>query len=296
VDDDVIAAEFEADRPRLQAVAHRLLGSADEAEDALQEAWLRLDRAGPETIDNLPGWLTTVVARVALDMLKARDRRREIYTGDWPAEPVVTIDAGAADPEHEALVADSVALALIVVLETLSPRERLAFVLHDMFAVSFQEIAGILDTTPDAARQLASRGRRRLRGAPPAGADLTRQRRLVDAFLMAAREGDFDALVAVLDPDVVFRQDAAGGRRTRGPIVGAEAVARTALDRGRPFAALGQRALVNGAPGVIVASGDRVIGVVGMTIAGERIAEIDLVTDPAKLRDVSEAWARMRRA
>jgi RNA polymerase sigma factor (sigma-70 family) len=292
VDEDLIAAEFEAARPRLEAIARRLLGSADEAQDALQEAWLRLDRAGPGTIDNLAGWLTTVVARVALDMLKARDRRRDAYAGDRPPEPVVTIEAGSADPEHEALVADSVGLALLVVLETLGPRERLAFVLHDMFAVSFREIADVLDTTPDAARQLASRGRRRLRGAPPAGAAPAPRRDLVDAFLLAAREGDFDALIAVLDPDVVFRQDATGGGRAREPIVGAEAVARTALGRGRPFAALAQRALVNGGPGVVVASGDRVLGVAALTIDGDRIVEIDLVTDPDRLRGVREAWAR----
>lgn len=282
--DDRIAAEFEQHRPRLRAVAYRMLGSTEEAEDAVQEAWLRLQRSEADAIDNLPGWLTTVVARVALDMLKGRDRRREDATDRLP-EPVIAADDGGADPEHEALLADSVGLALLVVLDTLSPRERLAFVLHDTFAVSFQEIAAILDTSPDAARQLASRARRRVRGAPVADADLPRQRRLVEAFLRAAREGDFDALVRVLDPDVVFRHDA-GSARSLGPLHGAEAVARNALGPGRPFVRVARPAIVNGGAGVVVTVRDRVIGVAGMTVVGDRIAEIDLVTDPAKLRGV----------
>jgi RNA polymerase sigma-70 factor (ECF subfamily) len=290
VDDNVIATQFEEHRGRLRAVAYRMLGSTTEAEDAVQEAWLRLNRSDADAIDNLSGWLTTVVARVALDMLKARNRRREDYVGSWLPEPVVTVETGESDPEREALIADSVGLALLVVLEQLSPRERLAFVLHDMFAVSFQEIATIIDSTPDATRQMASRARRRVRGAPVADADLTRQRELVDAFLAAARDGDFDALVSVLDPDVVFRHDAGGGQRGQGPILGAEAVARTALDRGRPFVGLAKPAVVNGAAGVIIASGDHVIGVCGITVADDRIAEIDLVTDPAKLRDARERW------
>jgi RNA polymerase sigma factor (sigma-70 family) len=290
VDDNVIATQFEEHRGRLRAVAYRMLGSTTEAEDAVQEAWLRLNRSDADAIDNLSGWLTTVVARVALDMLKARNRRREDYVGSWLPEPVVTVETGESDPEREALIADSVGLALLVVLEQLSPRERLAFVLHDMFAVSFQEIATIIDSTPDATRQMASRARRRVRGAPVADADLTRQRELVDAFLAAARDGDFDALVSVLDPDVVFRHDAGGGQRGKGPILGAEAVARTALDRGRPFVGLAKPAVVNGAAGVIIASGDHVIGVCGITVADDRIAEIDLVTDPAKLRDARERW------
>jgi RNA polymerase sigma-70 factor (ECF subfamily) len=284
-DDDLIATEFEAQRQRLRAVAYRMLGSASEAEDAVQEAWLRLNRSDAETIDNLPGWLTTVVARVALDMLKARSRRREDYVGSWLPEPVVTEGAGGSDPEREALIADSVGLALLVVLETLAPKERLAFVLHDTFGVPFQEIAPIIDSTPDAARQMASRARRRVRGAPAVDADLERQRELVDAFLRAARDGDFDALMRVLDPDVVFRHDAGGGARGQEPIVGADAVARNALGRGRPFVALAEPAVVNGGPGVIVTAGDRVIGVAGITVAGDRIAAIDLVTDQAKLRD-----------
>jgi RNA polymerase sigma factor (sigma-70 family) len=286
-DHDLLATQFEHQRARLRAVAYRMLGSPTEAEDAVQEAWLRLSRSDAEAIDNLPGWLTTVVARVALDMLKARSARREDYVGSWLPEPVVTVETGASDPEQEALIADSVGLALLVVLDTLTPKERLAFVLHDMFAVPFQEIAPIIDRTPDAARQLASRARRRVRGAPATEADLPRQRRLVDAFLTAAREGDFEGLLAVLDPDVVFNTDAGGTPpRAHDPVVGAEAVARTALSRGRAFVDLARPAIVNGGAGLIVASGDRTIGVVGITVAGDRIAEIDLVTDSAKLRGI----------
>jgi RNA polymerase sigma-70 factor (ECF subfamily) len=283
--DNVMTTQFEANRNRLRAVAYRMLGSTSEADDAVQEAWLRLNRSDAETIENLPGWLTTVVARVALDMLRARGRRREDYVGSWLPEPVVTDTAQAADPEREALIADSVGLALLVVLETLAPKERLAFVLHDMFGVPFPEIATIIDGTPDAARQMASRARRRVRGAPTVDADLDRQRELVDAFLRAAREGDFDALMAVLDPDVVFRHDAGGGARGQGPFFGAEDVARNALGRGRPFVALARPAVVNGGAGIVIASGDHVIGVAGITVAGDRIAEIDLITDRAKLRD-----------
>jgi RNA polymerase sigma factor (sigma-70 family) len=281
---DVMATQFEEQRPRLRAVAYRMLGSATDADDAVQEAWLRLSRSDADRIGNLAGWLTTVVARVALDMLKARNRRREDYVGSWLPEPVVTVDGVEGDPAREAELADSVGLALLVVLDTLAPRERLAFVLHDMFAVPFDEIAAILDSSADAARQMASRARRRVRGAPVVDADLSRQRELVDAFLAAARQGDFDALVAVLHPDVVFHHDAGGGPRGRDAVVGADAVARMALDRGRPFAGLARPATVNGAAGVIVSAGDRLIGVCGITVSGGRIAEIDLVTDPAKLR------------
>jgi RNA polymerase sigma factor (sigma-70 family) len=284
-DDDVMATQFEANRTRLRAVAYQMLGSTSEADDAVQEAWLRLNRSDTQTIENLPGWLTTVVARVALDMLKARSRRREDYVGSWLPEPIVTDAAEASAPEREALIADSVGLALLVVLETLAPKERLAFVLHDTFGVPFQEIATIIDSTPDAARQMASRARRRVRGAPVVDADLNRQRELVDAFLTAAREGDFDALMAVLDPDVTFRHDAGGGANSQGPLVGADAVARNALGRGRQFVGLAKPAIVNGGAGIILASGDRVIGVAGITVAGDRITAIDLITDQAKLRD-----------
>jgi RNA polymerase sigma factor (sigma-70 family) len=291
---DVVATRFEEHRTRLRAVAYRMLGSTTEAEDAVQEAWIRLNRSDADAIDNMEGWLTTVVGRVALDMLKARKRRREHYVGSWLPEPLVSDEKGAADPEREALIADSVGLALLVVLEALTPRERVAFVLHDMFAVSFREIAAIIDSTPDAARQMASRARRRVRSAPAVDSDLPRQRLLVDAFLNAAREGDFEALLAVLDPDVVFRHDAGATPHARGPVVGAEAVARTAIERGRPFVRLAKPAVVNGGSGVVVASGDHVIGVCGITVVDGRIAEIDLITDPAKLRD-ARALAAARR-
>jgi RNA polymerase sigma factor (sigma-70 family) len=283
---DVIAEQFEADRPRLHAVAYRMLGSATDADDAVQEAWLRLSRSDADAIENLSGWLTTVVGRVALDMLRARGRRREDYAGTWLPEPILTTGDATADPAGEVEMADSVGLALLVVLERLAPKERLAFVLHDMFAVSFAEIAAILDSTPDNARQLASRARRRVRGAPVVDADLDRQRELVEAFLAAAREGDFDALVSVLHPDVVFHVDAGGGTRSRDPVVGAQNVARVATTRGRLFAGRSEMATVNGAPGVVVRDGERLIGVCGITVSDGRIAELDLVTDPAKLRRV----------
>jgi RNA polymerase sigma factor (sigma-70 family) len=292
---DVIAEQFEADRPRLRAVAYRMLGSATDADDAVQEAWLRLGRSDADAIGNLSGWLTTVVGRVALDMLRARNRRREDYAGSWLPEPLVATRGAGGDPASEAELADSVGLALLVVLDTLAPKERLAFVLHDMFAVPFGEIAAILDSTPSNARQLASRARRRVRGAPVIDTDLDRQRELVEAFLAAARDGDFDALVAVLHPDVVFHVDTGGGAGAREPVVGAESVARMATGRGRRFAGLAQTATVNGAPGVVVTAGDRVIGVCGVTVSGGRIAELDLVTDPAKLRRVQRRLEDDRR-
>jgi RNA polymerase sigma factor (sigma-70 family) len=292
---DVIAEQFEADRPRLHAVAYRMLGSATDADDAVQEAWLRLGRSDADAIGNLSGWLTTVVGRVALDMLRARNRRREDYAGSLLPEPLVATRGAGGDPASEAELADSVGLALLVVLDTLAPKERLAFVLHDMFAVPFGEIAAILDSTPSNARQLASRARRRVRGAPVIDTDLDRQRELVEAFLAAARDGDFDALVAVLHPDVVFHVDTGGGAGAREPVVGAESVARMATGRGRRFAGLAQTATVNGAPGVVVTAGDRVIGVCGVTVSGGRIAELDLVTDPAKLRRVQRRLEDDRR-
>jgi RNA polymerase sigma-70 factor (ECF subfamily) len=283
---DLLAEEFERHRARLRAVAYRMLGSISDADDAVQEAWLRLSRADAESIANLPGWLTAVVARSSIDMLRARRARHEDYVGSWLPEPVVAFEDGKSDPEYEALLADSVGLALLVVLDSLAPAERLAFVLHDMFAVPFDEIAPIVATTPGAARQLASRARRRVRGAaPPEDADLAQQRALVDAFLAASRDGDFDGLVAILDPNVVFRVDAGGrGPRAREPVTGAAPVARQVLARGRPFAHLARPALVNGRAGVVIAPGGTPMAVVGFTSARGRIVAIDLITDRGKLR------------
>ena len=284
---DWLAKEFEDLRPHLRAVAYRMLGSMSEAEDAVQEAWVRLDRSNSDEVVNLHGWLTAVVSRVCLDMLRSRRSRREHYLGAWLPEPIVSIDA-ENDPEQEAELADSVGLALLVVLETLTPAERLAFVLHDMFAVPFEEIAEIVGSTPAAARQLASRARRRVQGAAPTpDADLTRQREVVAAFLAAARSGDFEALVAVLDPDVTFRVDTGGaGPRARPPVVGAAAVARTVLTRGARFAPHARPAVVNGAAGVFVGTRHRPMAIVGFTVVGDRVVAIDLIADPAKLRGV----------
>jgi RNA polymerase sigma factor (sigma-70 family) len=289
MDDRVwLAGEFEEHRSHLRAVAYRMLGSVSESEDAVQEAWLRLQNTG-SAVENLGGWLTTVVGRVCLDMLRARKVRREDYVGSWLPEPIVTIDE-SSNPEQEALIADSVGLALLVVLETLTPTERLAFVLHDMFAVPFDEIAPIINRTPTATRQLASRARRAVQGATPnEEADLVEQRHVVDAFLAASRAGDFDALIAVLDPDVVFRVDAGlgAGRGARPPIEGAPAVARQILSRGSRLAPFARPALVNGAAGVVVGEQGRPFAVVGFTISHGRVVEIDLITDPDKLPRLS---------
>ena len=270
--------EFERQRLHLHSVAYRMLGSASEAEDAVQEAWLRLSRSDTATVDNLAAWLTTVVARVSLDMLRSRRARREDYVA--LPEPIVTIENG---PEDEAVLADSVGLALLVVLDTLTPAERLAFVLHDMFGVAFDEIAAILDRSEAATRQLASRARRRVRGATPrTDPDLREQRRVIDAFLAAARAGDFEGLIKVLDPDVVFRADR--GRGAEGlPVTGAAEVAETILARGARFAPHARPAIVNGNAGVIVVPGRKPIAVVSFSVADGRIVEIDLVADPAKL-------------
>ena len=271
--------EFERNRRHLEAVAYRMLGSRSEAEDAVQEAWLRLSRSDIEAVQNLAAWLTTVVARVSLDMLRSRRARREDYVA--LPEPIVTIENG---PQDEAVLADSVGLALLVVLDTLTPAERLAFVLHDMFGVAFDEIATTLDRSEAATRQLASRARRRVRGATPrTDPDLREQRRVVDAFLAAARAGDFEGLIQVLDPDVVFRADR-GPRGARMPITGAAQVAETILSRGARFAPHARPAIVNGNAGVIVVPGKQPIAVVSFSVADGRIVEIDLVADPAKLR------------
>jgi RNA polymerase sigma-70 factor (ECF subfamily) len=284
-DNHLITQEFERHRPRLRAVAYRMLGSITDADDAVQDAWLRLNRADADAIANIPGWLTTVIARVCLDMLRVRHARREEYIGSRLPEPLVREEAGS-DPEYEALLADSVGLALLVVLDALAPPERLAYVLHDMFAVPFDEIAAILATTPTAARQLASRARRRIRGAAPApDGDPAQHRALVDAFLAASRSGDFDTLVAILDPDAVFRVDAGGrGALARDPVTGAAAVARQILARGRPFARYARPAIVNGGAGVVVAPGRVPIAVAAFTVSRGRIAAIDLILDPEKLR------------
>jgi RNA polymerase sigma factor (sigma-70 family) len=288
-DDEFLAERFEEHRPHLRAVAYRMLGSLSEADDAVQEAWLRLSRSDADAIENLGGWLTTVVARVSLNVLRSRRSRREepLDVDVHVPEPIVS-RADGVDPEHEALLADSVGLALLVVLETLTPAERLAFVLHDMFAVPFDEIAPIVGRSPAAARQLASRARRRVQGAAPApDVDLARQREVVDAFLAAARNGDFDALVAVLDPDVVFRLDRGAMRpRTSREVRGAPAVAEQIITFGGPFAGFAQPALVNGAAGAVVARDGRPLAVAGFTVAGGKIVEIDLLADPTRLREL----------
>jgi len=281
---DCLTDRFEANRPHLRAVAYRMLGSVTEADDAVQEAWLRLNRSDTAAIDNLGGWLTTVVARVSLDMLRSRTSRREQPVGTHVPQPIVSREDDV-DPEQQALLADSVSLALLVVLETLSPAERLAFVLHDMFAVPFDQIAPIVGRSPTAARQLASRARRRVRGAVPApDADRARQREVVDAFLAAARDGDFDALLAVLDPDVVLRVDR-GARATSREIRGASAV----VEQARTFTRLARfarPARVNGSAGFVVASPTGPLAVAGFAIAGGRIVEIDLLADPTRLREL----------
>ena len=285
-DQEQLSEQFERHRLYLRSVAYRMLGSTSEAEDAVQESWLRLSRSDADSVANLRAWLTTVVGRVCVDMLRVRRWRREEYLGGAPPEPVVRAVADD-DPEAEALLADSVGLALLAVLETLTPAERLAFVLHDMFDVTFDEIAPALGRTPAATRKLASRARRRVRRASPEqDADPALQRRIVDAFLAASRAGDLEALVAVLDPDIVFRVDLGPQASRRPPVRGADAVARQVLARGRPLAPLGRPAIVNGAPGVLVVSDGRPLAAVAFTVANERIVAIDVVADAAKLRSL----------
>jgi RNA polymerase sigma-70 factor (ECF subfamily) len=294
---EFVADEFEESRSRLRAIAYRMLGSAAEADDAVQEAWLRLSRTGPESIDNLGGWLTTVVSRVCLDMLRSR---REEPAGAGMPEPLPADDDPAhraGDPEHGALVADSIGPALMLVLDSLDADERLAFVLHDLFGVPFGEIAPIVGRSADATRQLASRARRRLRGAPAAGAvwtstrDLARQRQLVDAFLAASREGDFDALLSLLDREVVLRADpvavrSAAARQSSGApplkevLRGGEEVARTFLGR----AAAAQPALVDGSPGAVWASGGNPRGVFVFTCRDGKVVELEIIVDPRRIR------------
>jgi RNA polymerase sigma-70 factor (ECF subfamily) len=279
-----VTQRFEDNRPRLRAVAYRMLGSVAEADDAVQEAWLRLSRADADGIENLGGWLTTVTARVCLDMLRSRRARREEPVGVHLPEPILSSAAAGPDPEQEALLADSVGLALLVVLETLTPAERLAFVLHDIFAVPFDEIAPIVDRTPTAARQLASRARRRVQGTPTEpDVDLRRQREVVDAYLAASRAGDFGALLAILDPDVVVRADYGPRSSATGEVRGAQAAATQAMSF-RRFADGARRAVVNGADGFVVFMPDgRPYAVLGVTVAAGRIVAIDVLADPDRL-------------
>jgi len=286
---DWLAERFQESRSRLEALAYRMLGSRGEAEDALQDAWVRLSRAGAGGVANVEGWLTTIVARVCLDQLRARRARPEVPLDADTPEPAVG-RADAFDAEHELLMAESVGLALLVVLDSLAPAERVAFVLHDMFALPFDEIAPVVQRTPDAARQLASRARRRIRGASPAGApDRARQRAVVDAYLAATRSGDLDALLAVLDPDVVLRVDAtllpAGAPRE---VRGARSVAGRALS----FAQLGRfarPALIDGSVGVIVAPAGRLRNVLRLGIADGRITAIEIIAEPSRLRGLDLA-------
>lgn len=278
--------EFERNRDHLRSVAYRMLGSISEADDAVQEAWLRLNRVDAAEVENMRAWLTVIVSRVCLDMLRSRRARREELFDGWLPEPIVTLE-DAGDPEHEALMADSVGLALQVVLETLTPAERLAFVLHDMFGMPFEEIAPIVERPVPATRQLASRARRRVRGAEPSSsaANDKQQRAVIDAFLAASRNGDFDALLEVLDPDVVMRVDG-GPVGPRIELHGATDAAGMVLSQGTPRAHLARPAIVNGAPGVVVALRDRVLAVAAFTIAEGRITSLNLVADPEKLRHV----------
>jgi RNA polymerase sigma factor (sigma-70 family) len=273
-----LADTFDRQRPQLRAVAYRILGSLNEADDAVQEAWIRLQRTNAQEIDSLERWLTTVVARICLNMLRSRPTRREQRLDGWRPEPIIDDPAVGTDPEHEALLADAVGIALQVVLDTLNPAERLAFVLHDMFAVPFDEIAKMVDRSPQATRQLASRARRRVReGAPAPDSDLTRQRAVVDAYFAASREGDLGALVAVLDPDVVLRAHRSDGDPL--DLHGAARVAQGAITA-RRFAPFVRPALINGAAGVVAFDGDRPFAVLAFTVIDDHAVAIDVFNDP----------------
>jgi len=279
---EYLARQFEQERPHLRAVAYRMLGSLSEADDAVQDAWLRLSRADTSDVGNLRAWLTTVVARVALNMLRSRRTRREQPLDVHLPDPIVD-PAEGTDPEHEALLADSVGLALLIVLETLSPAERLAFVLHDMFAVPFDEIAPIVERSPEATRQLASRARRRVRGADPVpDADLSAQWEVVEAFIAAAREGDFEALVAVLDPEVVLRADGGAISGLSQVVQGAEAVAGRALLWSRVDLTL-RRALVNGATGMVAFLRGKPFSICAVTVKNGKLAEMNFLADPERI-------------
>jgi RNA polymerase sigma-70 factor (ECF subfamily) len=290
-----LTERFEENRPRLRGVAYRVLGSLSEAEDAVQEAWLRLNRIDAATVDNLGGWLTTVVSRVCLDMLRSRKSRREESIGAQLTEPSVVRGEGA-DPESEAMLADSVGVALLVVLDMLTPAERLAFVLHDLFATPFDEIGSIMGRSPEAAKQLASRARRRVRGsAAPLDAGRARQREVVEAFMRAVRAGDLEGLLAVLDPDAVIRIDAAAridappaeagqAREVRGASTWAQQM--IALSRGLRFV---QPALINGSVGVVLAPRGRLSKVLIFTVANARVTRVEVIGDPARLRELDIA-------
>ena len=286
---DWLAERFESHRGHLRGVAYRMLGSVSEADDAVQEAWIRLSRTDANEIDNLRAWLTTVVARVCLNFLRSRKSRREAPLEPHIPDPILS-SADGMDPEQEALLGDSVGLAMLVVLDTLSPPERVAFVLHDVFAVPFDEIAPIVGRTPAAARQLASRARRRVRGAPVPDADLQGQRAVVDAFLAAARNGDFEGLLALLDPDVVSTSD--GGIRRPGfrrVVQGAEAVAAGAMGF-RRFDETSRRVLVNGTPGIVAwAPNGELLAVASFIVRGGKIVSIDALADPDRLRELDLA-------
>ena len=288
-----LAERFEEHRSHLRAVAYRMLGSLTEADDAVQDAWLRVSRSGAGEVENLGGWLTTIVARVCLNMLRSRNVRRETSFGVHLPDPVISPD-GELQPEEEALLADSVGLALLVVLDSLSPAERLAFVLHDMFELPFEEIAPMVGRTPAAARQLASRARRRVKGteirAPDP--DLARQREVVDAFFRAARGGEFDTLVTLLHPDVVLRSDFGARRPDASKVIhGAAAVASQALLGAIPGAHL-HPALVNGAAGVVITVRGRPFAVMGFTVVEGKIVEIDAIADPERVRRIAAAVLR----
>ena len=282
-DSEWLAARFEDHRPRLRSVAYRMLGSLTEADDALQDAWIRVTRADASQVDNLGGWLTTIVARVCLNMLRARSTRREAPLETHLPDPVVSPQDGM-DPEQEVLLADSVGLAMLVVLDSLTPAERVAFVLHDVFAVPFDEIAPIVGRTPTTTRQLASRARRRVQGAPVPDVDLDGQWAVVDAFLTAARDGDFEGLMAVLDPDVVVRADGGAGRPGLvGVTRGARAVAEQAM-RFRRFGETATRVLVNGVPGGVAWSPDGTpFAVLALTVGGGKVVAIEVLADPDRL-------------
>jgi RNA polymerase sigma factor (sigma-70 family) len=280
---DWLAERFEMHRGHLRGVAYRMLGSLTEADDAVQEAWIRLSRTDTGDVENLRAWLTTVVGRVCLNLLRTRRTRREAPLEVHVSDPLVSHEAGS-DPEQEAILGDSLGLALLAVLDTLNPAERVAFVLHDVFGVSFGEIAPIVGRSPVAARQLASRARRRVRGAPVPDSDLDGQWRVVDAFLAASREGDFEGLLRVLDPDVVLRSDGGDARPDLVSLIrGAEAVATGAMTF-RRFAETATRALINGVPGGIAWAPDgNPFAVVSITVAGDRIVSIDILADPDRL-------------